>query len=314
MRFHAVRHDQSEEFCIRSAHRPTTNAVAIVSIALSHIARPATNPATPTARKPTGMRSTIPGEHTRAMSTAATRAHIRPACFARMDVLARFAPISRTRDFKFASIENTSAMVEYSLIGEAWGTSTPPVRYRADALFDVGKNPNYSGLDENLCDSHQALESAYPPDASVNGGATDRFAFSRTNSTLPAHKPRSDDACPPGGDLMDRLPARSYSRESPVEGSGVPGGQLVDGRSSAPSMTPSYPSARPIADKTDAAERGTLYDILVFLLFGLLLVLAMHEIASLGEFVGRSRAQASRALAQASRAAAKHAVRPHAWA
>jgi hypothetical protein len=37
-----------------------------------------------------------------------------------------------------------------------------------------------------------------------------------------------------------------------------------------------------------ATERMALYDILVFVLFGLLMVLALHEAASLGEMIGRT--------------------------
>jgi predicted membrane channel-forming protein YqfA (hemolysin III family) len=49
----------------------------------------------------------------------------------------------------------------------------------------------------------------------------------------------------------------------------------------------------------ESTERGRLYDILVFILFGLLIVLAMHEIAALGEVIGRNRAGAASAARRA---------------
>ena len=180
-------------------------------------------------------------------------------------------------------------MVSYATIEEAWSTSGPPAQYPASAPFDVSK----SGSDANFCRPDQvesALESAYPAGDSA---PYDRM-YSRSGDTLKKHAPRPD-ACPPAGAMDEGEPDQMYGRDWPL-GSGVGGGHA--GHEAQPSQaavpTSSEGAPRGYGDPV-SDERGSLHDILVFLLFGLLLVLAMHEISSLSELLGRQRAMFSRA-------------------
>jgi hypothetical protein len=189
-----------------------------------------------------------------------------------------------------------ATMVQYATIEEAWSTSTPAARYPSDGLFDVGRYDG-SRLDSNFCKPGVALESAYPP----TGGGEEygRMYGTRDTSTLQMHSPR-DPGCtgaPPSATVDDAHPDRMYARggESGESGERVP--PVHDPVPPPPEPTHSLGKANVSREDN---ERGRLYDVLVFILFGLLLVLAMHEIAALGEVIGRNRGAAA--------AAARHAM------
>jgi len=172
-----------------------------------------------------------------------------------------------------------TSMIQYATIEEAWSASTPPARYPSSGLFDVGKFDER--VDANFCDaSGVALESAYPP--STASKPYDRMHGTRTMDTLKMHSPRDPgcSASPPEG--RESEPESMYAKGSRTS-------------------VHAAPIATPSAASTASAERGRLYDILVFVLFGLLIVLAMHEVASLGESIGRARSAAASAARHATR-------------
>ena len=185
-------------------------------------------------------------------------------------------------------------MVQYATLEEAWATSAPPTRYPSTGTYDVGKN-DASQLDANLCKSDVALESAYPPPDTSQ--AYQKMHGSRSTDTLTMHDPR-DPGCTvtsTGGDLAPR-PMYAHGGPGQVSGSA---GMTPSGINSERPVTGVSPTEPKLTREID--ERGRLYDILVFVLFGLLIVLAMHEIAALGEIIGRTRGAAAAAARRAIR-------------
>ena len=221
-------------------------------------------------------------------------------------------------------------MIQYATIEEAWSTSAPPVRYTPGASFDVGRHDGET-FDSNFCQpGGVALESAYPP----SGGGEDyeRMYGSRSMDTLQSHSPR-DAGCTGFPESNGSNPERMYAHGS---GSGDTvdnqldshrgghrgghhGGQYGNEtgatshhvkygqptrhapvRSSGHARLSGAEATKTVYQHSpEVTERGRLYDILVFILFGLLIVLAMHEIAALGEVIGRNRAGAVNAARRA---------------
>lgn len=215
-------------------------------------------------------------------------------------------------------------MIQYATIEEAWSTSAPPVRYTPGASFNVGRHDGET-FDSNFCQpGGVALESAYPP----SGGGEDyeRMYGSRSMDTLQSHSPR-DAGCTGFPESNGSDPEQMYAHGS---GSGDAVGSQYDihhggnhggnhgndvGATSQHAKyghpakhAPARPSGHVrhaeapknvYQHSPEVTERGRLYDILVFILFGLLIVLAMHEIAALGEVIGRNRAGAVNATRRA---------------
>jgi len=180
-----------------------------------------------------------------------------------------------------------TSMIQYATIEEAWSTSTPPARYPSSGLFDVGKFDER--VDSNFCDtSGVALESAYPPSTAAE--PYDRSHGTRTMDTLKMHSPRDPGCSASPPDRRDSEPENMYSKVTPK-----------------PVVRTPIVTTSPASRASD--ERGRLYDILVFILFGLLIVLAMHEVASLGENIGRARAAAASAASHAARRALSYPQR-----
>lgn len=155
--------------------------------------------------------------------------------------------------------------------------TAPPTRYPSSGTFDVGR---YDGVDlgTNYCSPDLALESAYP--SSPDAEPYDRMYGTRDHNSLENHSAR-DPGCE-GSPPQDGRAQNMYSRlASP------PAKTEVDAAPDRRSIHAEVPQ--------DVSERARLYDILVFVLFGLLVVLAMHEIAALGEAIGKSRSVAATA-------------------
>lgn len=151
-------------------------------------------------------------------------------------------------------------MVEYSTIEEAWAGSAPPPNYvTTDPLFDVAKNhpPSNDGYAHTNRASEpeqaSALESAFPGSEPYQ-----RMYGTRSPATLQYHAPRPDgcDTAPVGRDHDHDAVSQRHDHG-------------------------------PRARRAHKDERESLHDLLLFALFGLLMVLAMHEVASLGAMLGR---------------------------
>lgn len=157
-------------------------------------------------------------------------------------------------------------MLSYATIDEAWAASSPPPSVRTgDPLFDTGKDGPLL-QDRNFCaplgdaagSAPDALESAYP------AAIYDRMYGSRDTSTLHQHQPRDSADSVPQDD-----PRHMYGREG-IAAKGPP------------------ETAR-----THRNDSGALFDVLLFTLFGILLILVMNEFVSVGEAIGRMRAAAA---------------------
>ena len=204
-------------------------------------------------------------------------------------------------------------MMPYATIEEAWSASTPPVRYPAQGdAFDVGRHDG-DRPDSNFCRPEVALESAYPAADAERGAEYQRMYGSRSTETLNSHAARDPGCVGSPADAGARdAPEQMYARA--VEGatwphtrtppSSDPYDRRSDhrraGKGNAGECARSGAPPPEHAGATAASERARLYDTLVFVLFGLLLVLVMHEFAALGETVGRNRAFAAAAARAAS--------------
>ena len=187
-------------------------------------------------------------------------------------------------------------MIQFATIDEAWGASSPPPRVpQCGAAFDVGSD---APMDTNFC-SKQALESAYP---ATPPAAEDykRMSGTRSRDTLALHAPRTDPACPPQGILGEGTPGQQYNRTWPPNGD-LSGSNADQQMNSPDPKLPSVQTPPPIAGHSGSAgppssqnarERSALYDILLFVLFGVLLILVMDQFVSVGEGLGRMRTQA----------------------
>lgn len=181
--------------------------------------------------------------------------------------------------------------IEYATIDEAWANSAPPQQYPEQPGFDVGRYDG-SKLDNNFCKMpDQALESAYP---TPSEGRYDNMYGARDPGPLKFHKQRPD-ACPPSGPDGEGAPTQQYGAEWPP-GSDIAGGS-DEGAARRAALSNEKTSPTPTADKPSGkSERSALYDILIFVLFGLLLLLTIHEAAALGEAVGIGRQAAKGAM------------------
>lgn len=209
-------------------------------------------------------------------------------------------------------------MMQYATIDEAWSTSTPPVRYPPDNSFQVGRNDG-TQLDSNFCRPGVTLESAYP---SPRAEEYERLYGSRSEKRLEGHSTQ-DPGCQGTPATSSETPETMYGRMygqtsahiaqlDPTAISGAHGSRTDSNATTATNTNTNARTQRlglnkldtryldtsstlsklspPSYNTREASERGRLYDILIFILFGLLVLLAMHEIAALGESVGRARA------------------------
>jgi hypothetical protein len=137
-------------------------------------------------------------------------------------------------------------MIAYASIEEAWANSTPPIRTQIDPTPDVYKNDTSPSL---YCDSNGA-EAAY-----------DRLYGSRDEKALDFHV-SGDEVCPPRSDAAfatDRRRGWSSVEDFRVPGTGV------------------QKSTTPEND-----ERRVTFDLLLFTLFGILLILIMEQFVNIG--------------------------------
>lgn len=190
-------------------------------------------------------------------------------------------------------------MLQFATIEEAWANAMPPRTYQSGNLFDVARDgttsdPNFCGLDTDT-----AIESAYPGSEHQH-----RSTSSRSMNTPPLNAPNESgcNAAAGGG-----RPQQMYSRLNTY-----PRGDADQPRRTASEKVgDSDASAREVQDvrnsyadsaPRESVERGRLYDVLIFFLFGLLILLAMHEIAALGEKIGCIRARACHVYSHSARA------------
>lgn len=166
--------------------------------------------------------------------------------------------------------------IQYATLEEAWSGSSAPKRYSVKDEFDVAKTsvgaPTYAGIEDDVA---IALESAYPP--------PDRK--SRRAKTLSMHSPSAQ--CSAIVDQEDEGYRDQY--EDTRRAVASPGEMDDDGDEESHmgrNGPPEYMSSR--TENGQERERGALYDVLVFVLFGLLLVMAMHEAANLGVAIGKT--------------------------
>lgn len=157
--------------------------------------------------------------------------------------------------------------MQYALIEEAWCTGTPPpMMVRDDKLFDVGK----FGSRAPVCDGdsfEKAIETAYPP---TDGEAYERSFGSRTSSTLPGHAP-APGVCPDA----------PRGRAGGGDGRG-------DGRTEHQSQTGQARGGS--AGDAKVAEQNALYDLILFCLSGILVVLVLDQFVTIGQTIAMTRA------------------------
>ena len=188
---------------------------------------------------------------------------------------------------------------------------------------DIRQRTPYAGLEDDVT---MAMESAYPVNYEAAQGLPRTSArikhhspngvpctMSDSASFAPQYDASGEDGAgaPPSSEFMhDTQAMMGHVQQPPHDGnyhaSDTASSSQMDTSYTMPSdhsappqsghaqsghaqsgHTQSAHSARGSRDRSAASERVALYDILVFILFGLLMVLALHEAASLGEMIGR---------------------------
>lgn len=183
--------------------------------------------------------------------------------------------------------------IQYASLEDAWGGASSTPQYPVDDSFAVAKNDgvkkhtSYPGSIHD--DVTMALESAYPAHAEAQ-----RLPRSAA-ATPPFHVP-NDMPC----DAAQAEYAPQYDAPEDVyatagESVGTPHQRRRPSGSHAPSFHMSAADQRETVRRVSGngsvsqaqMERAAMYDILLFVLFGLLMVLTLHEAATLGELIGR---------------------------
>ena len=194
--------------------------------------------------------------------------------------------------------------IQYASLEEAWSNSAPVQQYPVDDSFDVAKSDvrqrsPYAELDGDVT---MALESAYPAQQRASARSP------RQSTTLMHHTPNGvpcDAADMTDGSVQPQYIAPSHTTSLPSHAGSVvshAAAPTVDTHGpdrnasyahdthhvdTARTHVPAMPASQGYETHTPFDERVALYDILVFMLFGLLMVLALHEAASIGELIGR---------------------------
>jgi hypothetical protein len=191
--------------------------------------------------------------------------------------------------------------IQYASLEEAWGDASVVQQHPVDDSFNVSKSDvrqraPYAGLQDDVT---MALESAYPTDH----GAAHRLP--RTAAHIAHHSDNSAPCAMDDEDIMNATFAAQYDASGEGVDSAPPTSMFANSvtdtgpRDCLPRRrehgghgehTNAHKRVHAIvpAIGASATERMALYDILVFVLFGLLMVLALHEAASLGEMIGRT--------------------------
>ena len=196
--------------------------------------------------------------------------------------------------------------IQYASLEEAWGNSSVTQQYPVDDGFEVSKSDvrqqaPYAGLEDDVT---MALESAYPvkhETASRMARTPKRIAHHSRNGTPCAMADSNNASFAPQYNAISEgveehakhiVPdshsddaMRGYYRTDSAHHD-APSTMHTTGPHTAVTHNIEVPNTS--YHSTSSSERVALYDILIFVLFGLLIVLALHEAANLGELIGRT--------------------------